>query len=72
LVSFIMHLMSLSSGIQYRVVSLGHLQGFRLDSILNNCYLRNSDHYVTRKLFKKNAYTFKIISVKLHRDQPKW
>jgi len=72
LVSFIMHLMSLSSGIQSRVVSLGHLQGFRLESILNNCYLRNNDHYVTRKPFKKNAYTFKLISVKLHRDQPKW
>jgi hypothetical protein len=66
-----MHLMSLSSGIQSRAVSLGHLQGFRLESILNNCYLRNSNHYVTRKPCNKDAYTFKLISVKLRRDQPK-
>ena len=70
-VSFIMHLMSLSSNTQSRAISLGHLQEFRLESILNNCYLRNNDNYVTRKPFNKDAYMFMLISVKLRREQPK-
>jgi len=70
-VSFIMHLMSLSSDTQSRAISLGHLQEFRLESILNIWYLRNNDHYVTRKPFNKDAYMFMLISVKLRREQPK-
>jgi hypothetical protein len=66
-----MHLMSLSSNTQSRAISLGHLQEFRLESILNNCYLRNNDNYVTRKPFNKDAYMFMLISVKLRREQPK-